>query len=309
MSISSGAVDRKTFLRGLGFAVLATLLWSGNFIVARGLHKSVPPVSMAFFRWLVATVVLFPIAFKKLKEDAHLLRRHLPYLALAALSGVTLFNTLIYLAGKHTSAINLALIGTTASPVFVLLISALILRAKIHWTQVLGALICILGILVLISKGNISQLGQLKFNKGDGLVLGAGLSFAIYTVLVRRMPKELSGLSFLFSVFFIGTLFLLPAFLWERSTGAGFGWNSTIVAVFLYLGIGASVISFLSWNTSIRAIGSARTSLFGNLIPVFSSIEAALILKEPFGWATGASLLIILTGLLVANAKVFAGAK
>ena len=293
--------DRNKLLQGIGFAILATILWSGNYIVARALHKSVPPVSIAFFRWTVATVILFPIAYQKVKAEWRQLKVHFGYLSITALAGVTLFNTLIYLGGRHTSATNLALIGTTAAPIFVLVITGLVLRQQVRLNQIAGAAICVLGILVLLSGGDLSRLEDLRFNRGDLFVTGAALSFACYTVLVRRMPPGLSPLSFLFNIFFLGTLFLLPVFLLERAAGFHFEWNGTVLAVFAYLGIGASVMAFLLWNLSIKAIGSARTALFGNLIPVFSTIEAALILEEPFTTATGFSLGIILIGLIIAN--------
>ncbi|HZI00553.1 MAG TPA: DMT family transporter [Flavisolibacter sp.] len=299
--MSHEASDRNKLLQGIGFAILATILWSGNYIVARALHKSVPPVSIAFFRWTVATVILFPIAYQKVKAEWRQLKVHFGYLSITALAGVTLFNTLIYLGGRHTSATNLALIGTTAAPIFVLIITGLVLRQQVRLNQIAGAAICVLGILVLLSGGDLSRLEDLRFNRGDLFVTGAALSFACYTILVRRMPPGLSPLSFLFNIFFLGTLFLLPVFLLERAAGFHFEWNGTVLAVFAYLGIGASVMAFLLWNLSIKAIGSARTALFGNLIPVFSTIEAALILEEPFTTATGFSLGIILTGLIIAN--------
>jgi drug/metabolite transporter (DMT)-like permease len=299
--MSNEATDRNRLLQGVGFAILATVLWSGNYIVARALHKSVPPVSIAFFRWTVATIILFPIAYRKVKAEWHQLKVHFGYLSITAMAGVTLFNTLIYLGGRYTSATNLALIGTTVAPIFVLVITGIILRQHVRWNQIAGAAICVIGILVLLSGGDLSRLQDFRFNRGDLFVTGAALSFACYTVLVRSMPAGISPLSFLCAIFFLGTLFLLPFYLLERAYGFRFEWNGTVLAVFAYLGIGASVMAFLLWNLSIKAIGSARTALFGNLIPVFSTIEAALILEERFTTATGFSLAIILTGLIIAN--------
>jgi drug/metabolite transporter (DMT)-like permease len=301
---SASSQNENHFLKGLAFALLATVLWSGNFIVARALHKSISPVSLAFFRWLIATLFLLLIAYKNLRSEWRLVLPHAKPLCFAALTGVTLFNTFIYIAGRYSSAMNLALIGTTAAPVFVLLISGLVLRQKISLAQIIGALLCLAGILFLISKGNIGQLSKFRFSVGDLWIFGAALAFAIYTILVRKNPKEISATTFLFTIFFLGTLFLFPAYLVELGNGRTIEWSSTNILVFLYLGIGASVIAFLSWNISIRAMGPTRTALFGNLIPVFSSIEAVLILNEKFSWVTVLSLAIILIGIGVANANV-----
>jgi drug/metabolite transporter (DMT)-like permease len=292
---------KKEVLRGVLLAILAALIWSGNYIVARAFHGDITPVSLAFFRWLTATMVLLPFAYRDLRQQWPLIRSSWRYLTIAALFGVSLFNTFIYVGGHTTSATNLAIIGTTAAPVFVLFIAHFFTREKASSFQIRGTLVCILGILLLISKGDFSRLRQFTFLPGDLWVLLAALSFAIYTVMVRRKPKEMAPLSFLFSTFFLGTLLLLPAFAIDTANGPSFQWNPSLLAVFLYLGIGASVLSFLSWNTAIQKIGPSRTALFGNLIPVFSTVEAVIFLKEEGGAVVILSLLIIFSGLFLAN--------
>jgi drug/metabolite transporter (DMT)-like permease len=107
--------------------------------------------------------------------------------------------------------------------------------------------------------------------------------------------------NFLFVVFLLGTLVLLPFYVYELKHEGGFAVTLTSVSVLLYLGIGASVICFLLWNMAISKLGSGRTALFGNLIPVFSSIEAVLILGEKISWLQVTSFAIVITGLIIAN--------
>lgn len=292
------------FAAGMALACLAALLWSGNYIVARGLNQKITPVTLAFFRWLTATVVLAPIAYRQVKAHWGDIKQHLGYLTITALSGVTLFNTFIYVAGRYSSATNLAIIGTSAAPIFVLLLAALFLKEKPTRLQLLGTVVCVAGILLLISGGNLQQLQQLRLSLGDVWILGAAMAFAIYTLLVRRKPKALPPLAFLFALFFIGTLLLLPAFAIDSLNGLTFQWDATIGGVFLYLGVGASVGAFLCWNLAIHKLGSARTALFSNLIPVFSTIEAVLILGENSSPVVVLSMLLILSGLLLANLQL-----
>lgn len=303
----SASSEQQQFLRGFLFALLAVILWSGNFVVARGLHHRISPVSLSFFRWATATIFLFPIAYKKLSIEWPRVIPHLRYLCVTALAGVTIFNTLVYVAGKYTTAMNLALIGTTASPVFVFLISATVLKQSLSGFQYIGITLCLAGILLLLSKGSWEQLSHFQFTAGDWWILGAALSFAIYTLLVRKKPPELSPTVYLFSLFFIGTFFLLPLFFIDRAFSPNIQWNGPLIGSLLYLGIGASVLAFLFWNLSIRTIGAAKTALFGNLIPVFSSIEAALILDETFSPVAVVSFLIILAGILIANFSMLKG--
>ncbi|HEX6182110.1 MAG TPA: DMT family transporter [Chitinophagaceae bacterium] len=299
------SANRNKFLIGFAFALLATVLWSGNFIAARALNKTISPVSLNFLRWTVATIVLAPFALKKTVQEWKLLRPHIVYLCFAALCGVTLFNTFVYVGGRYSTATNLALIGTTAAPVFVLLITALFLKHSISLYQIIGTVLCVAGIVILISKGEIAGLQHFTLSLGDVWILLAALSFAIYTVLVRKKPPGVSAESFLFFIFLAGTIFLIPAFIVDVNMGASFEWNKTIILSILYLGIGASVISFLAWNISIRHIGPSRTALFGNLIPIFSTIEANIFLNEQFSKITLVSVLVILAGLAIANLNAF----
>lgn len=299
--------EHQTSYSGFLFALLAVVLWSGNFIVSRALNGSISPIALAFFRWLLATVVLFPIAFPKLRSEWRSTLPHAAYLSMTALAGVTIFNTLVYVAGRYTTATNMALIGTTASPVFVFLFSTVFLRQKHTRFQYAGIFLCIAGILLLLSKGNLYQLSRFRFTTGDLWILGAGLSFAIYTLLVRKKPASLSPLVFLFSLFFLGTLFLLPAFIFDSFFSEPVTWSLEVAGCLLYLGVGASLVSFLCWNSAIRQLGPSRTALFGNLIPVFSTVEAAWILNEEATSLTFISFAIILTGILVANLSMLKG--
>lgn len=302
--VNTLATEEKQVMKGFLFALLAVVLWSGNFVVARALHQRISPLSLSFLRWFLATLFLLPIAYQKLKAEWRSLLPFTRYLCFTALTGVTLFNTFIYIAGKFTTATNMALIGTTAAPVFVFLISAFILRQKLSPFQYTGILLCIAGILLLLSKGSWEQLRSFRFTTGDLWILAGSLSFAIYTLLVRKKPPQLSATVFLFALFFLGTAFLLPAFIVDRLVSAPIQWDAVVIGSLLYIGIGASVVAFLAWNLSIRRLGPAKTSLFGNLIPVFSAIEAALLLGEKWQPLALAAFLIIFTGILVANAPM-----
>lgn len=289
---------------GIFFAVTATLLWSGNFIVARGIIQQVSPIALSFFRWAAATLILLPFAFRAVQADARLLLRNKVYLLFTALCGITIFNTLVYVAGHYSPAINLALIGTTSAPVFSTVLAAIFLKEKIKTARLAGILLCFAGILLLLSKGSWAILRTFRFGTGDAWVLAGAFAFAVYTIQVRRKPKDLSNLSFLWILFALGTLMLLPFYMWETQRAAPINWTSGIFAVILYLGAGTSVAAFLIWNLAIGHLGAARTAIFGNLIPLFSTVEAVLILGEPVQSIHLWSGLLILVGLIIANRTI-----
>jgi drug/metabolite transporter (DMT)-like permease len=288
-------------LIGVLLAVIATIVWSGNFVVARGVAKQIEPVSLAFYRWCTASILITPLAWRKFQADKNIIFQNKAYFFWAALTGITLFNTCVYVAGHYTSAINLALIGTTSSPIFALIMAAIFLKERISFLRLIGVIVCLSGILFLLSRGSIETLLAFRFSKGDFWVICGALSFAVYNIFVRKKPKDISGLAFLFTVFVLGTILLIPAFIIEASSTPAIAWNRDLSLTILYLGAGTSVVSFLCWNAAIARLGAARTALFGNLIPIFSVIEAVIFLNEEFTSIHIISGTLVLTGLVIAN--------
>jgi drug/metabolite transporter (DMT)-like permease len=296
-------LNKRNPVIGIAFAIAATLIWSGNFIVARGVIKDIPPVTLAFYRWLVATIIIIPLAWNTLGSQLRIIRHHLPYFLAASATGISIFNTFVYIGAHYSEAINLALLGTTSSPIMSVVLARIFHGERItKWTTT-GMLLCVLGILLLLSKGDLRNLQTFSFSKGDWWVLAAALSFAVYNTMIKKRPAQMDSLSFLAIIFFIGTFLLFPFYLYEYSTAGGFNLSLSNILFILYLGLGASVICFIFWNKAIAILGTGRTALFGNLIPVFSTIEAVLILGEKIDWVHLVSFAIVISGLLLANLR------
>lgn len=293
----------KNIYIGVGLAVLAAFIWSGNFIIAKGVNKEIPPISLNFYRWLIAALIIFPFAIKQFRSQWKLVKQSWHYLFWVSLTGVALFNTFVYIGAHYTSAINLALIGTTSSPIMSVVFARIFLQEKIGWMKLAGMILCTIGVLFLLSNGNFQNLLSLHFSTGDLWMLLAAFCFAVYNTLVKKKPAGISPVNFLFVIFSFGTLMVLPFFIWEVNRSATVQWNSHLIFSILYLGLAASVICFLIWNIAIRKLGAGRTALFGNLIPVFSSMEAAIILHEDFTWIHISSMAIIFAGILLANLR------
>jgi drug/metabolite transporter (DMT)-like permease len=293
---------KNTFLTGVAFAVIACLIWSGNFIVAKAVATEIPPIALAFYRWLTATICIAPFAYTKFKVEWPIVKQHRNYLLITAFAGFTCYNCFLYMGAHYTSAINLALIGTTSSPVFATILAVMMFNEKIGWFRIVGMAVCLIGIVLLLSKGSWERFAQFHFSTGDILTLLGALSFAFYNNLAKRKPSSMSNINFLFTGFTAGTVMLFPFFMaeniWVDQTTT---WSWNIGAAILYLGIGTSILAYLFWNKSIQILGPSRTVLFGNLIPIFSSIEAVLLLNESFTLIQGISSIIVLTGLIIAN--------
>jgi len=294
--------QRQVFI-GISLAVLATLIWSGNFIIARGVIKDIPPITLAFYRWLTATIIIAPFAWKYFFAEIKIIKQRFWFFFLAAVTGVSMFNTFVYIAGHHSTAINMAILGTCSSPIMSVILARIFLKEKIPALRIVGMIVCVIGILLLLSKGDINNLIAFRFTKGDWWILTAALSFAIYNTSVKKKPQAMHPVNFLFTVFLLGTIVLLPFYFSELKTEGGIAINTSNILTIIYLGLGTSVICFYIWNKAIAALGTGRTALFGNLIPVFSSIEAVIILHEQFLWIYVVSMIVVFAGIILANLR------
>jgi len=293
-------LKNKKYLLGYFFALSATAIWSGNFIIARDLNTSIPPISLAFWRWAVAVIVLFPFAIKKLLTDWEILRKNWIYIAITSLLGVTIFNTLIYLAGHTTTAINLSLISITF-PVFIIIFLRVFYKETITLYKAIGILLVLIGVLFLITKGNLSKLLNLSFAIGDVWMLLAAIIFAIYSLLLKQKPKKLSVLGFQLSTFIVGLLFMLPFFIWESLTISPIQFENKTIFSILYVGIFASLTAYILWNKAIEKIGPGNAGIIYYTLPLFSGFLAYLILDEAIGMVHLYSLVLILSGILIAT--------
>lgn len=286
--------------KGVLFALLATLLWSVNMVIASGIKEHIPPIGLAFWRWAIACIVLAPFALKSSIENWKIIKKNIRYLMLTALLGITIFNTLIYFAGKTTSAVNLSLIAISI-PLFIVAISRIAFKEKVSNTKLMGIAIIITGVLVLITKGSLQALLHINFSIGDLLMLVACFFFACYTILVRLKPTELPAKVFLFSVFVIGVIFLFPFYIFEHVYYKKVLLDTKTILITSYVGIFASLVSYYLWNEAIRLIGTSKTALIYYLIPVFSGILAYFFLDQQIIITQIVSMGIIISGLLITN--------
>ncbi|MFT4754276.1 MAG: drug/metabolite transporter (DMT)-like permease [Salibacteraceae bacterium] len=287
---------------GYLFAILATAIWSGNFVIARGLSDDISPISLAFWRWVIATVVLLPMAIKPLIKQRKEIRKHLPYLCITGLLGVTIFNTMLYYAGKTTTAINLSLLSITF-PIFIILISRVVFKEAIGWKKTLGIAIVAFGVIFMITKGHLSTLLGLTFQVGDLWMIGGAFVFAVYSILLRKKPADLNIWSFQLSTFLLGLLFLSPIYVWDYFKTPDVLYTTTTYLSIGYVGVFASLAAFVLWNKSILNIGPSEAGMVYYTLPIFSGALAYFILDEPIGWLHITSAGLIFSGILIANTK------
>jgi drug/metabolite transporter (DMT)-like permease len=292
--------DTESLFLGYLCAIVATIFWSGNFIVARELNQSVPPVSLAFWRWLVAVIVFFPFAFRSLMTEWPIIRENLPYLSITAFLGVTVFNTLLYFGGQTTTAINLSLISIT-SPIFIVIFARLFFSERLTLYKVAGIILVAVGVVWLITRGNPSSLLSLTFVIGDLWMLIGAIVFAIYSILIIKKPGQISIWAFQLSTFMLGLAFLLPFFVWEHLFVAQAIFDAGAIYSILYLGVFASLFAYVLWNQAILMIGASKAGITYYTLPLFSGVLAWILLDENIGMIHFTSGVLIVSGILTAN--------
>jgi drug/metabolite transporter (DMT)-like permease len=285
---------------GYFLVLAATAIWSGNFIIARGLSNSIPPVTLAFLRWATAVLVVLPFAIRPLRRDIQVVWRHLGYLSLTAFLGITVFNTLIYIAAHTSKALNLSLIAL-CSPVFIILFARLFLHDPFTRRRLIGLVTATVGVVLLITNGELPRLTSMTFSQGDVWMLVAAVIFAAYSILVRIKPAELTPVVFIACTFILGLLFLAPWLAWELFEVKVINFSPLALGSIVYLGVGPSLLAFLCWNHAIAIIGPVRAAFVYYSLPLFSGIEALLLLDEPIHGVHVLSGILILAGVIVAT--------
>ncbi len=284
---------------GRFYALAATVVWSGNFVASRAVADLVPPWQCNFARWLIALIVLLPFALREVRRDWAALRRHWAWLSIMAVLGVTLLNTLIYQAAHTTESLNMALLVPTA-PVVMLIGSRLLYGEPLTPRRLAGMGLVLIGVILVVSRGDWERLAALRFNPGDFLALGGALCFGFYSLLMRCRPPDISALSFNAATFALGLIFALPGVLIEAAALPSAVLSPVAVAAVLYAGVGCSCLAFWLWTLAVDRVGAARAGMVYYSLPVFAAAEAALLLGERIAPLQVVGGVLIVGGILAA---------
>ena len=280
--------------------VLTTLFWSGNFVLGRAMHAVFSPFTLSFWRWAVALVVLLPFVWNSLREQGPLLRRHWPILLLLSVLGVVNFNTFVYIGLQSTTATN-AVIMLSVTPVLIVALSFLLLRQTVTGWQALGIGVSLVGVLVIVGRGDWRSLLARQFNPGDLWILAAVLSWALYSVCLRWRPAELRPLNFQAATMVLGVLILTPLYDWDLAHGRTFAVSGATVASILYLALFPSILAYIFWNRAVAELGANRTGQFLHLMPAFGAILSMVFLDERLHAFHGVGVVLIALGIWLAT--------
>jgi drug/metabolite transporter (DMT)-like permease len=276
---------------------LCALFWAGNFVLARAMHETIPPIGLAFWRWSVATALIMPLVWRPLRRQWPLLRDHLVQMIVLSLLGVSGFNTLVYLGLQTTTATSSVLIQSTM-PIQILLLNWLLFSARVSRREILSIGLSLAGVVVIISHGRPLQLFDGAWRSGDLWILAAAATWALYSVLLRWRPAGLDGAAFLGFTLPLGTLALLPLYLWEQAGGQYMVWELPTLVTVAYVAVFPSALAYLFWNRGVALLGANAAGHFIHLMPVFGTLMASLFLGEVFGLHHLAGAVLVALGIL-----------
>ncbi|WP_159819022.1 DMT family transporter [Colwellia sp. 20A7] len=279
--------------------ILTTLFWAGNFVIGRAMHSVLPPIVMAELRWTLALVILLPFLIPRLIKHKAVIITHWKMLTVFAIFSVACFNTFIYIGLTSTNASN-ATILQSAIPIFILILSAVWLKEPVSIQQWIGVTISLVGVLMLITQGQISNLLSLSFNVGDLYVLTGVLCWAIYSLLLRWRPAELDGFTFFGVTVLIGSLILLPFSAVEFYFAEHIVWGSKSTYAVLYMAIFPSILAYIFWNKGVADIGAVKAGLFIHLMPLFGLLLSSIFLNEQIHTFHLIGILFIFSGIYLA---------
>ena len=284
--------------------VCATLFWAGNFTIGKFAYlENIPPNTLAFLRWCLVWIILFPFTYREIFKLKHKIRKNLSVFFILGLTSVCIFTSFTYNALNYTQVINASLFNT-AIPVTIILVCFLLKIEKTNIFQLSGLFISVLGILAIITRLDLGILLSLNFNKGDLFMLGAIIAWGIYSAYLRKRNFEVSLLALVHIICTFGLVFLLPLFILDIIQGKTIEISVNLFYILVYIALFPSIGSYYCWAGAVAIIGANRAGIFLSLIPLFSTIFAILFFDEKFLFFHLIGSILIILGLFLSNKKI-----
>ncbi|QIE55724.1 DMT family transporter [Pikeienuella piscinae] len=278
---------------------LTAAMWAMNAIFGQLVVGEITPFAVVFLRWVMVASIMWTLYGREARACWPALRGRLGFLALASIAGFTGFNTLFYIASAHTTGINIGILQG-AMPVAVLIGAFLAYGDRVGPMQMLGVVLTLVGVVLVASGGDIQRLTALSFNEGDLIMLAATVLYSGYAVALRKRP-DMPGTALFTLLALVAAISALPLAAWE-AIQPGYPWPTAKgIGLTLMIAIFPSCIAQLFFLRGVDLIGPGRAGVYINLVPIFASILAILILGEVFAPYHGAALALVIGGIWLAQ--------
>lgn len=288
----------------IAYLLTATALWAGNAIAGRVLVGSISPITLSFVRWGLAALLLLPLGWRVFKPSSGLWINKKRFLLLG-LFGVGSYNVLLYLALQTSTAINVTLIGASM-PIWMLLIGGVFYQVKPNLLQMIGAVVSLLGVGTVLTRGDLMTLLSMEMVVGDLLIMLATILWATYSWMLSRPgssnERQWPWAEFLMAQVTIGLLWTGFFNGFEIATGHAFidlnWWTASLI---LFVAIGPSLIAYRCWGLGVNGAGPTVAAFFANFIPLFTALLSAAMLGEPPKLFHGLAFALIVAGIAISS--------
>jgi len=286
------------------FLIFATLFWSGNFIVGKfATLYEVPPMSLNVLRWISVWIILLPFTYKEILGNLVYIKKKILVIGFMGVITISLFNSVVYYALNYTQIINAVLV-LAAIPAATIFLSSMMKIEKTNLFQILGLVLSIIGIGAIISNGEVERILSLSFNKGDLWMIVCVLSWSLYTTLLKKNKFKFSQFTLIQLMVSVGLLFLIPQYFYEQSIGLEVRYNKAFFLILFYVVMFPAIAAYYFWQKGIEIIGPNRSSMFIQLMPLFSAVMAIIIFDEKFELYHFAGAAFVVSGIYLSNKKI-----
>ncbi len=252
---------------------------ASNIIVARGGVEYVPPVSLAFWRWLTVFFILMPFFFNEIIEKKRQFKSEFFKLFILGLTGCGICGAFPFIAGMSTTMANMGIIYTS-SPIFIIAISVLFFNDRINLSRVIGLILCLSGVLVIICKGDLTYLINFKFTSGDLWILGAAVGWAVYSIFLINWRSEFSLMARFTLIAFFGAISLFPFYLIEESFFFNTVFNNNFLFWVLFAAISPGIIAFTLYTKVQKYVGASLAGFTLYIFSIYSAIYGIILFEE-----------------------------
>ena len=285
--------------------VLASLCWSGNFIVGKfATLFEIPPLTLNTFRWISVWLILIPFTFKEIYKNLAYIKKNLLAIAFMGVITISTFNSVVYFALNYTQVINAVLV-LAIIPAVTIVLSSLMKVEKSNIFQIFGLILSIIGVGSIISNGDVQRIVSLSFNNGDLWMLVCVLSWALYSTLLKKNKFKLSQFSLIQIMVSVGVIFLIPQYFYEQSIGLELNFNKAFFLILFYVVVFPAIVAYYCWQKGVEIIGPNRATMFIQLMPLFSAVMAIIIFKEKFELYHFVGATFIVSGIYLSNKKTY----
>ena len=290
----------------IAYLLTATALWAGNAIAGRVLVGSISPITLSAVRWGLAALLLLPLGWRVLMPGSALWQNKKRFLLLG-LFGVGSYNVLLYLALQTSTAINVTLIGASM-PIWMLFIGAVFYQVKPSILQMIGAVVSLLGVGIVLTRGDLSALLSMQMVVGDLLIMLATILWAFYSWMLSRpgasTERQWPWAEFLMAQVTVGLLWTGFFDGFEIAAGHAFldlnWWTASLI---VFVAIGPSLIAYRCWGLGVNGAGPTVAAFFANFIPLFTALLSAAMLGEPPQLFHGLAFGLIVAGIVISSKR------